>query len=206
MTGSAGQAPATAAANGPYRRLIIDAAIEATTRSGWSSVTMAGLAETVGVSRQTVYNEVGSKPALGEAMVMQELGRFLQLVERAFDRHPDDAARALRTAVRDILRLARDDAFLRSVVSASQGGDAELLPLLTSRARGLREAAAAVLGSRLATYDLGLPPRRHDAVVDLVVRTVLSHVVQPSGTPERTADDLAWVLGRVTSAPPDADA
>ena len=205
MTGSADQVPATAAANGPYRRLIIDAAIEATASSGWSSVTMTGLAEAVGVSRQTVYNEVGSKPALGEAMVMQELGRFLDPVERAFDRYPTDAGRALRTAVRDILRLARDDAFLRSVVSASQGGDAELLPLLTSRARGLREAAASVLGSRLATYDLGLTQRRHEALVDLLVRTVLSHVVQPSGTPERTADDLAWVLDRVTSAGPGAN-
>ena len=46
---------------------------------------MARLAEEVGVSRQTVYNEVGTKPGLAEAMILSELDRFLGVVNRAFD-------------------------------------------------------------------------------------------------------------------------
>jgi hypothetical protein len=31
----------------------------------------------------------------------------------------------------------------------------------------------------------------------MVVRLVLSHVMQPSGTPDETADDIAWIADRV---------
>ena len=40
---------------------------------GWASVTMGRLADAVGVSRQTVYNEIGTKPGLAEAMILREL-------------------------------------------------------------------------------------------------------------------------------------
>jgi AcrR family transcriptional regulator len=46
------------------RERIVAAAVEMTTSSGWAAVTMGRLADAAGVSRQTVYNEVGSKPAL----------------------------------------------------------------------------------------------------------------------------------------------
>ncbi len=54
-----------------------------------------------------------------------------------------------------------------------------------------------VIGERLAPYDVGLAPRQLDAAIDMVVRVVLSHVMQPSATPAATADDIAWVARRV---------
>ena len=33
----------------------------------------------------------------------------------------------------------------------------------------------------------------------MVVRVVLSHVMQPSGPPAETADDIAWIAARVLS-------
>ena len=51
---------------------------------------MARLAQAVGVSRQTVYNEIGTKNALAEAMILSELDRFLAVVTGAFDDHPED--------------------------------------------------------------------------------------------------------------------
>ena len=41
------------------RDRLVTAAVELTLAHGWSQVTMARLAAEVGVSRQTVYNEVG---------------------------------------------------------------------------------------------------------------------------------------------------
>ncbi len=75
---------------GSVRDRIIVAATEVTSEKGWAKVTMGLLADRVGVSRQTVYNEIGSKPALAEAMILSELGRFLDLVGDAFDAEPDD--------------------------------------------------------------------------------------------------------------------
>ena len=59
------------------RERVLEAAVTLTTEVGWAQVTMARLADVVGVSRQTVYNEIGSKPRLAEAMILRELERFL---------------------------------------------------------------------------------------------------------------------------------
>jgi AcrR family transcriptional regulator len=173
------------------RLRIVSAAIDLTVRSGWSSVTMAGLAAAVGVSRQTVYNEVGSKPALAEAMVEQELVGFLAVVEAAFDAHPDDAAAAVGAASLGVLERAQENSLLRAVVSASYGADTELLPLLTTNATALLEAARAVVSARLTPLVPELPGSRVALATDLIVRVVLSHVMRPSGPPRRTADGIA---------------
>ncbi|WP_253854514.1 TetR/AcrR family transcriptional regulator [Prauserella alba] len=187
---------AASAAGGQYRQPIVVAAIEITAHEGWSAVTMARLAESVGVSRQTVYNEVGSKAALAEAMVGHELDRFLALVRGAFDRHPHDLPGAVFDAVRGVLDLAGDNVLLRAVASATHGADTELLPLLTTRAEALITEATAILTERVRSYPSGASSEQLDVVVDVVVRAVLSHVMQPSDTPERTADGLAWLVRR----------
>src|SRR5688500_13721609 len=89
------------------RDRIVAAAVGMTTSSGWASVTMSRLADAAGGSRQTVYNEVGSKPALAETMILEELARFLQVVEQAFDAEPDELTRGIERAVSDVLTYAR---------------------------------------------------------------------------------------------------
>jgi AcrR family transcriptional regulator len=179
------------------RDRVVDAAVGLTVEVGWAQVTMAKLAERVGVSRQTVYNEIGTKPGLAEAMILRELERFLSVVGNAFDEHPADLVEAIRTSARGVLELAHDNQLLHAVVSATHGADTELLPLLTTHAESLLVAAKAVVAERLAPYDVGLDAAHLDAAIDMVVRVVLSHVMQPSGTPADTADDVAWVAARV---------
>ena len=168
-----------------------------TTTDGWASVTMARLAERVGVSRQTVYNEVGSKPRLAEAMVQQELAQFLDVVSAAFDRHEGDLLAALRAAARGVLEFAQGNELLKAVVSATHGADTELLPLLTTHSEGLLATAKLVVTERLSAYALDLPPDRLDSLIDVVVRVVLSHVMQPSATPAETADSITWIAARI---------
>ncbi len=176
---------------------MVDTAVRLTTSLGWAGVTMGRLADEVGVSRQTVYNEIGSKPRLAEAMILRELERFLGVVTLAFDHHPDDLVAALRQAAQGVLEHAQDNALLHAVVSATHGADTELLPLLTTHAESLLAAAKLVVTERVAAYDLRLGAEHRDAAIDMVVRVVLSHVMQPSASPAETAEDLAWIAQRV---------
>ena len=176
---------------------IVAAAAELTTETGWAAITMGKLAERVGVSRQTVYNEIGTKPRLAEEMVLRELALFLAEVERAFDAHPDDLVGAIRDACCGVLELAQDNRLLKAVVSATHGADTELLPLLTTNSESLLGTAKDVVRTRVAACDVPLPPPRLDALIDMVVRLVLSHVMQPSGSPEATAEDIAWLSAHV---------
>ena len=106
------------------RDRIVAAAVEMTTSSGWAAVTMARLAEAVGVSRQTVYNEVGSKPALAEAMVLEELARTLagrvKLVRVDVDRAPATAARFGVQGIPTMLVLRDGEVVARQTGAASQ--------------------------------------------------------------------------------------
>lgn len=187
----------TSATRTSTRERVVTAAVAMTAETGWSGVTMGAVADRVGVSRQTVHHEVGTKQGLAEAMVEHELARFLAVVAGAFEQHPDDVVAGLRDAAYGVLALARDNPLLVAVVSATQGADTELLPLLTTRSESLVAAARDVVGDRLAAYPLDLAPAHLAATVDMVVRLVLSHVMQPSGTPRDTADGIAWMAARL---------
>ena len=175
---------------------VVAAAAELTLEVGWAGVTMGKLADRVGVSRQTVYNEVGSKPQLAEEMVQAELAKFLAVVDEAFDEQPGNLVEAIRGASRGVLELAGRNALLQAVVSASYGAATELLPLLTSRNDALVLTATEAVRRRVTVYPIELDDRHLDAAIDMVVRLVLSHVVHPIGKPADTADDIAWISGR----------
>ncbi len=190
------------ATSGTIRERLVVAATDLTTTEGWSAVTMSRLAETVGVSRQTVYNEIGTKPALAEAMILGELARFLENVDQAFLAHPDDLVAAIRAAVVGVLEFAEGNPLLHAIVSATHGADTELLPLLTTHAGALMVTAKLVIADHLTAYDLDLSDDQLEVVIDAIVRIVLSHVMQPSGPATETADGIAWIARRVLMLPP----
>ena len=188
----------------PVAERVLDATARITVEDGWGAVTMAKVASIAGVSRQTVYNEYGAKPALGQAMVLRELERFLAVVAHELDTH-DDLVDAIRSAAEQTLLLAQANPLLNRLLASAHGvsagapgADTGLLPFLTTDAAPVIAAARDVILARLTRFpDLGLSAGELDASIDAIVRLVLSHVMQPTDSPARTADDIAWVAGRV---------
>jgi AcrR family transcriptional regulator len=195
---------ATESSPGPvtHRDRLLTAAARFTAEHGWGALTMGKLADLVGVSRQTVYNELGGKPQLAEAMVMRELDLFLDHVDSAFTDNPDDLVAAIEAAAFRVLDLARTDPLLHAILSSTQGADSELLPLLTTNSEGLLEAAGQMIREHVTRYDVPLDEHRIEVLIDMVVRLVLSHVMQPSGAPAETASTVAWIAARVLTADP----
>lgn len=180
---------------------ILACAAEMTADLGWSGVTMAALAERVGVSRQTVYNEWGSRDRLAQAMVLRELGAFLDEVDAGFDAHPRDLGAAVAEATARVLGLARVNPLLRAIVTATHGAETELVPLLTTRADVVIAVASERVRDRLVDY----PGVRRSAVnvtVDLLVRTVLSHVMQPGAQLDAVPRTLAAAVVILVSPRP----
>jgi AcrR family transcriptional regulator len=180
-----------------WRERLVSQAAELTRSGGWQAITMAKLADRVGVSRQTVYNEIGSKRQLAEAMIMHELEVFLQAVDAAFEENPHDLGGAIREASARVLEMAASNPLLHAVLSASHGAESDLLPLLTTQVEPLIEAAHGLVRRHLDTYDHGLEEHRIDPLVDMVIRLVLSHVTAPSTSPRETAENIAWIAERV---------
>lgn len=180
------------------RQRILDAAAEMTTETGWASVTMSRIAERCGISRQTVYNDIGAKPALAKSLILRELEQFLAVVSTAFDEE-SDFLRAIRQATYGVLDRAQDNKLLHAVVSATHGADTELLPYLSSHSEGLLGYATEIIHEHSRKFDHDLNDHQVDVAIETIVRVVLSHVMQPTKSPDETADDIAWLMSRVLS-------
>lgn len=183
----------------PLRARILDATAGLTIGGGWTAVSMGKIASAVGVSRQTVHTEVGTKAELAEALVIREVEGFLGEVIAGFDGAPD-VPTAIEASITRVLQRAEDSALVRGVVSAAHGADTELLPLLTTRPEHLLELATATVQGLVAPFALPLPQARIDATIEVIVRVALSQVMHPTGTPEQVGEHLAWMVRVVLDA------
>ncbi|GHJ13389.1 putative transcriptional regulator, TetR family protein [Micromonospora sp. AKA38] len=169
----------------------MEAARAQTVACGWDGVRMGAVAEAAGVSRQTVYNEFGTKAGLAEALARREVDRFVGDVRAALGEHGADVRAAAYAAIRRTLAAAADNPLVKAILTSARGGSDELLPYLTTRSElVLTESTAALLewaGCHLPDAD----PAALAFAADSVVRLVVSHIVLPRAPVDETAGKLA---------------
>ncbi|QTE00776.1 TetR/AcrR family transcriptional regulator [Streptomyces cyanogenus] len=98
------------------RESLLEAAYTALARRPWSAVRMVDVAASAGVSRQTLYNEFGSKDGLARALVRREADGYLAGVERALAGSAGAPARLIATA-EWTAAAARDNALVRAMLT-----------------------------------------------------------------------------------------
>ena len=176
---------------------LLDAAQEVIERTGWSTVTMAGIADVVGVSRQTVYNEFSSKHGLAQQLVLRELDRFLEVVSNRLAEQ-SDVVSGVRSACEGVLLMGESSLIIRTVVGTQPDEhDTDLLQLLTTESGEIIDSAVLVVRERLIEFypPLPLTDVEIDVAIELVVRLVLSAITRPSKPPYEAASDIAWLFG-----------
>jgi AcrR family transcriptional regulator len=192
-------ADASQAATGatPPRRALraelLDAAAALLTERGYRSVRMQDVADAVGVSRQTVYNEFGDKWGLAQALVLRNNDQYLDGVDEALSRH-DDLYSAVIAAVEYTLVTASDDPFQKAILTGAGGED--LLPLLTTQSEPLVFAARRRILEHVARQWPELDDETLPDIVDTAVRLTISHVVLPTDPPDVVARRIADVVVR----------
>ncbi len=169
------------AAVAPVRERLLDAAQSMIEDTGWSSVTMARIAERAGVSRQTVYNEFSNKHGLAEQLAMRELARFLDVVR---ERMAAEATlvEGIRAACEGALLMGEQSLLVRTIVtSLPEEQDADFLQILTTESGEIVEAAVMVVkqSDRRPLPADAADRRRADVAVEVVVRLVLSAITRP---------------------------
>lgn len=184
------------AVQGLLRERLLDAAHAMIEDAGWSSVTMAKVAERAGVSRQTVYNELGTKHELAQALALRELDRFLGVVRDQLASH-DDLVDGVRAGCTGVLEMAEQSLLVRTIVgSIPSEQDADFLQILTTESGEIIEGAKIVLiGSIHELYPpLPFTESELDVAIEMVVRLVLSAITRPSKPAAETAADISWIL------------
>ncbi|WP_406863037.1 helix-turn-helix domain-containing protein [Streptomyces sp. HUAS MG47] len=185
------------------REALLDAALAALGRLPWSAVRMVDVAAAAGVSRQTLYNEFGSKEGLARALVRREADAYLLGVERLLtgrrppqariDRHhgpdllgpPPLNPERLAMVAEWIVAQAADRPLLRALLT---GGWTERLPAprparsasLASALPAQRRAdAGAPAPAELVAATLAHADAKTVLSCELAVRLALSHIVAP---------------------------
>jgi len=182
----------------PLRVRLLEAATERVAGHGWSNLTMSALAADAGVSRQSVYNEIGTKRDLAEALVQQEFGMFLGAVVAAISKGTDPVD-SVRRAALSVLKMAAQNPLLHAAINPT-AASSDLLPLVTVGAAPLMDAATDVVdGALIANHDVPASPE-HTRAVAVIVRLVFSMVTNPPRVLREGAADVAWVAASLFSA------
>ncbi|MEU7071409.1 helix-turn-helix domain-containing protein [Streptomyces narbonensis] len=166
------------------REALLDAALAALTHRSWSAVRMADLAVDAGVSRQTLYNEFGSKEGLARALVRREADAYLHGVRRLLAEPAPPERNLLAVAEWTVTRAAARP-ILRALLTGAWN---ERLPVPRPVRPGARPAPVPAqrradegppAPGELVAATAACAGERWAAGCELAVRIALSHVVAP---------------------------
>lgn len=175
------------------RERLLDAADDLLADRDWATVTMADIAAGAGVSRQTLYNEFGSRQEFAQAYVLREAERFLGAAEHAIADHPDDPEAALAAAFTGFLTTAADNPLVRQIVSGDAGSG--LLALVTTHGAPLLGSATGRLAAFLRATWPQLPDKGARTAAEGATRLAISHALSPAGPADVSAASIAALLG-----------
>lgn len=169
------------------REALLDCAYDAALTGDWDRARMADVATAAGVSRQTLYNEFGTKDQLAMALALREATRFLDVLEQCVV-VAASPGEAVRTAVLESLRAATDNPLIKAALTGAH--NSELLPFLTTRSDMTIHLADERFAQGMLERFPELDAARVAEAADVVVRLTISHLVSPAGHPEAAADSI----------------
>ncbi len=192
---SGGSAPATpyrAAARQLLRDTLLDAAGSLLKDRPWAHITMSDVARAAGVSRQTLYKELGTRDEFAQQFVIREGARFLEVVEQAILAHLDDPRAAMAAGLEVFLTVASEDPLMRMLLE--DDGTGGMLPLLTTQSRPVLEWASERISQVMRSGWPDVGDEDAELLADSVVRLAISYVTMPRSSPRESAAAAAALL------------
>ena len=171
------------------RDSVLDPMRELLTRRDWSSITLAAVAEAAGVSRQTIYNEFGSRQGLAQGYAIRLADRLVDAVDRAMSNNVGDIHAAFLEGFRSFFSDPAADPLVISLLNGAAKPD--LLQIITTDSGPIITRSAQRLTSlfmhswvKVSDDDAGILARA-------MVRLAISYVSMPPEADHDVAADLA---------------
>jgi len=159
----------------------------------WSEITMADIAVEAGVSRQTLYNEFGSRNEFGLTYALHEAGKFLDGVEEAIRAKSDDPRAAVEVAFERFLLIASGDPVIATLLS--DDGTGGMLQFVTTRGTPMISWLAERIGVIIVETWPGYSADDANLISENLVRLAISHVTAPTGSRDETAARVGRLIG-----------
>jgi AcrR family transcriptional regulator len=153
---------------------------------------MNDIAAAAGVSRQTLYNEFGTRNELGLAFVLHEAGSFLGGVESAIRAKADDPHGAIEVALEQFLVVAGQDPVI--AVLLSDDGTGGMLPFVTNRAMPMITWVSNRIGAVIVETWPGMNEDDAGLIAENLVRLAISYVTAPVDQREVTVARVSRLI------------
>ncbi|MFD3591882.1 TetR family transcriptional regulator [Nocardia sp. NPDC058640] len=190
--------PYQEAARELLRNTVLDGMRELLTERDWSKVTLGDVATRAGVSRQTLYNEFGSRAGLSQAYALRLADDLVDHVREALDANVGDARAAIRVGMTGFFLSAAGDPLVRSLLSGEMKPD--LLRLITLDAAPLLEHATTRLTTVFTHSWVDASVAEADVLAHALVRIALSYIPNPPVPQRDAAAEMAALLSPYVEA------
>ncbi len=198
MPRNGARVPYQEAARTLLRSSVLDAMRELLVERDWVKITLGDVAARAGVSRQTLYNEFGSRTGLAQAYTLRLADQLVDHVGAAIDDNVGDARSAFREGLANFILDSAADPLVQSLVVGEAKLD--LLRLITLDAGPLVEHAAQRLAAAFERSWVGASSSEADVLAHALVRIALSYIPTPASVHRDAPEELSRLLSPYVEA------
>lgn len=174
------------------RDSVLDSMRELLLTRDWSAITVSDVARAAGVSRQTIYNEFGSRQGLAQGYALRLADRLVDAVQAAVDSHVGDIYGALLQGFRSFFAESAADPLVISLLTGVAKPD--LLQLITTDSGPIITRASTRLASTFTQTWVAISDDDAGVLARAIVRLCLSYVSMPPESDHDVAADLARLM------------
>ncbi|MCV7023447.1 TetR/AcrR family transcriptional regulator [Mycolicibacterium novocastrense] len=181
------------------RDSILDGMRELLLTRDWSAITLADVAKAAGISRQTIYNEFGSRQGLAQAYAMRLADRLVDQIDYAIEGNVGDVFAAFSQGFRDFFAESAADPLVISLLTGEAKPD--LLQLITTDSGPIITHCSRRLTQTFVDSWVKTSEEDAGVLARAIVRLAMSYVsmppeADPSASPGR-GHDVARDLARL---------
>lgn len=171
------------------RDSILDGMRELLLSRDWSAITLSHVAKAAGISRQTIYNEFGSRQGLAQAYALRLADRLVDQIEEAIEGNTGDVYAAFLQGFRDFFAESAADPLVISLLTGDFKPD--LLQLITTDSGPIITHCSARLTTTFTHSWVKCSDEDAGILARAIVRLAMSYISMPPEADHDVAADLA---------------
>ena len=174
------------------RDSVLDAMREELLARDWSAIRLSDVARTAGVSRQTIYNEFGSRQGLAQGYALRLADRLVDRIDAAIAEHAGDVYGAFLAGFRAFFTESAADPLIVSLLSGAAKPD--LLQIITIDSGPIIARCSARLAQAFTDSWARAGAEDSGVLARAIVRLALSEGAMPPEADHDVAADLARLM------------
>ncbi len=189
---SAQRVPFAEASRVLLRDSILDGMRDLLLARDWSAITLSDVAKAAGISRQTIYNEFGSRHGLAQGYALRLSDRLVDAVGQAIEGNVGNIHAAFLEGFRAFFTESASDPLVISLLTGAAKPD--LLQIITVDSAPIISRCSQRLTSTFMTSWVRASEEDSGVLARAIVRLAMSYVSMPPEADHDVARDLARLM------------